>query len=390
MRLRLSAVQKKKWLVAPLLLALLSGCSWEKLNPFYSDPNDIKNKMAKLQPLADNHQPTVLWQNRSGSAEGYAFKPAVVGETTYVAAADGSVTRLDAGDAVWKVNPAKNLSAGVGASRQVVVVATPRGEVIALDPASGERKWSVPVGAEVLAAPAVSENVVVVRSSDNRLFGLDVQDGKRKWVYQRSTPPLALRSTAGVLLADGNTLFAGFPGGKLVAVNLTSGAMMWEGTVATPKGSTELERVADITSLPVILGREICAAAYQGRVTCFDLGNGSQLWNRAISSDAGLAIDPKAVYITDDNGAVHALDAANGASLWKQGDLYLRGVSRPVLMGDYVAVADREGDVHLLNKTTGAFAGRISLDSALAADMQLAPRGVVAQTRSGKVYTLAP
>jgi hypothetical protein len=108
--------------------------------------------------------------------------------------------------------------------------------------------WKARVSSEVLAAPAVAEDgLAIVRSGDSRIFGFDAADGKRRWVYQRSTPSLSLRSNVGVLHGrQGHA--GGFPGGKLVAIANNNGAAVWEVTVALPKGATELERVADVTS----------------------------------------------------------------------------------------------------------------------------------------------
>ena len=100
-----------------------------------------------------------------------------------------------------------------------------------------------------------------------------------------------MRSAAPPVFAE-RFVFAGFPGGKLVALALQNGAPVWEGPVASPKGATELDRVADIVSVPVIDGRQICSVAFQGRVACFDMGQGGALiWARDISSAAGLALE---------------------------------------------------------------------------------------------------
>jgi outer membrane protein assembly factor BamB len=104
--------------------------------------------------------------------------------------------------------------------------------------------------------------------------------------------------------------------------------MGWNGCRA--KGATELDRVADITSAPVISGRSVCAVAFQGRVACFDLGSGNLVWARDMSSAAGLDIDSRFLYVSDDKGAVHALDMASGASIWKQDKLSLRRLTAPV------------------------------------------------------------
>jgi outer membrane protein assembly factor BamB len=240
----------------------------------------------------------------------------------------------------------------------------------------------------VLAAPAVSGGMVVVRSADSRLFGLDASDGKRRWTYQRATPALALRNAAGVVM-EGNFIIAGYPGGKLVAVNGANGSLAWEGTVAVPRGATELERVADITSLPVMTPRATCAVAYQGRVACFDMGNGSTLWTRDLSSSKGLDLDDRNVYVTDEKGAVHALDLANGASAWKQDQLAGRNPGRPRVAGEYVVVGDVEGYVHLLRKTDGSLAGRHRVDSSpILADPQKAGGDIVIQTRNGSLQAI--
>jgi hypothetical protein len=213
-----------------------------------------------------------------------------------------------------------------------VVVGTPKGEVLAFEASAGRETWKARVSSEVLAAPAVADGLAIVRSGDSRIFAFDAADGKRRWVYQRSTPSLSLRSNVGVLPV-GKVTLAGFPGGKLVAIANNNGAAVWEVTVALPKGATELERVADVTSSPAISGSMVCAAAFQGRAACFDSNTGNTLWSRDMSSSTGLDIDNRYVYVTDDKGAVHALDRNSGASIWKQDKLARRSLSRPLALG---------------------------------------------------------
>lgn len=370
------------------LAVVLSACStMEKINPVNWFSSAPKVKPAELEPISPSATLAVLWQSSVGSAGGYVFTPAVAGSSVYAAARDGTIARYDSGGQVWRINVGQAISGGVGADGRLVVVATAKGDVLAFDSA-GKALWTARVTSEVLAAPQIAEGLVLVRSGDNRIFGIDAADGKRKWVYQRSTPALSLRSNVGVTLA-GKMALAGFPGGKLVAIALNNGAAMWEATVALPKGATELERVSDVTSAPVVAGREVCAAAYQGRVACFDLASGNHLWSRDMSSAAGIDLDARNLYVTDDKGAVHALDRANGATVWKQDKLFMRQVSRPVALSSHVAVGDYQGVVHLLRRENGAFAARYSTDSSgIAAEPQRVERGFLMQTRNGSLYAL--
>ena len=374
-------------LSAAASLLLLGACSTvEKLNPFGSSAPKIKP--AELQSIQPTAELVTLWRTNIGSAGDYTFSPAVVGGSVYAAARDGSLARFDGERQVWRIGAGQTLSGGVGSDGKLVVVGTPKGEVLAFDAQTGRERWKTRVSSEVLSAPAVMDSLVVVRSGDSRIFGFEAADGKRRWVYQRSTPTLSLRSNVGVLLTQNVTL-AGFPGGKLVAVANNNGAAVWEVAVALPKGSTELERVADVTSSPVMSGSTVCAVAFQGRVACFDTRTGNTLWSREISSSAGLDMDNRNVYVSDDAGAVHALDRNNGASVWKQDKLARRAVSRPLALGNKVVVADYQGVVHLLRREDGAFAARATTDGkAVRADPLRFGNGLLVQTANGGLYAL--
>lgn len=369
----------------PLLVAgsfaLLTGCS--SLNPFSSSAPEPA-ELASFQPSAAL---STLWQTSVGPAGAYVFQPAVVGEDVFAAAHDGTVVRIQGGQTRWRANAGTRLSAGAGSDGRVVAVVTTDGDVIALEAENGAERWRAPVGAEVLAVPAVSGSVVVVRASDSRLIAFDVSDGSQRWIYQRSMPALSLRNVSGMLTQD-NVAIVGYPGGKLVALNTDNGGPLWELTVATPRGVTELERIADIAGTAVLGRREVCAVAYQGRAACFDLENGNALWSREFSSAVGMDRDTRFVFITDAGDAVHGLDAFSGSSVWKQDAMTRRGVSRPLVTGDFVVVGDGAGYVHLLDRDSGRFAARARADSsAIVADPRLIPgsQRFVVQTKDGNV-----
>lgn len=377
-------MMKKYFVIAGLALGL-AGCSaLDVLNPFSSSGP----KIPELPTFKASSEARTLWRESVGKSDLYAFSPAVVGRSVYAAAANGVVTRIDDGKVVWKINATMPLSGGVAADDRLVVVGSPKGDVLAYASTDGKLVWKAKATSEVLAPAALGDGLVIVRSGDNRLAAYDALDGRRKWVYQRPTPALSLRTTTGPII-DGQFVFAGFPGGKLIAVNTGNGAAVWEGAVALPKGVTELDRVADITSLPVISGRVICAVAFQGRVACFELGGGAQTWARDMSSAVGLAIDGRSLYVTDDKGAIHALDLASGASLWKQDKLSMRQVSAPIVARGLVVVADVEGVVHFLRRDDGAFAARVKTDgNRVLVPPKAQGTSVIVQTAGGGVFAI--
>jgi len=349
-------------------------------------------KPAPLEPLAQAAEPRRLWRASIGGADEFQFSPARVGDAVYAASRAGEVVQLDSADGRerWAVSLDARLSGGVGADERTVAVGTDRAEVLALEARDGKLRWRARVSSEVLAAPRPAGELILVRSADSRVHALGASDGKRRWVYQRTPAPLTLRAPRGLAVL-GDLVFAGFSGGKLVALSVDSGAVRWEATVALPKGATELERVTDVIGDPAVIGKEVCAAAFQGRVACFDAASGTQLWARELSSVTGVSVDARYAYVSDEHGAVHALDRSNGRSLWKQDRLAHRQLSLPLPVGGAIVVGDFEGYLHFLARDSGAFLARAPTDGSAVRSAPLAlDGGFVVQTQDGGLYALAP
>lgn len=376
----------QKALLSCCLLGLLlaGGCS--------STPDS--EKPLSLPEIANPLPVKELWRHSLATAGDFVFQPVVQGSSVFAADSKGWVTRLEvSGDravkTAWRADAAPRLTGGVAADNRLVVVGTIKGEVIALSALDGAPLWKTALSAEIIAPAAIADGVVVVRSGDNRIYGLDAESGQRKWTYQRPIPSLSIRSTAAPVLAD-QLAFVGFPGGKVIALNIKSGVAVWEGTVSLPKGANELERIADIVAPPVIGARELCAVAHQGRLACFDLSSGNLLWAKDVSSAVGLGLDNKSVYVTDDKGIVHAFDRPTGSSLWKQEQLVNRPVSAPFVQQGQILVADGSGGVHLLSRDDGSRRGRIDIGGGLvSAPMQALDGGVLIQTRNGALVAIS-
>ena len=347
-------------------------------------------KPAELVVFKPTVTAKVLWQGNVGAADKHVFTPAISGSMVYAAGAAGQIVGFEAasGKVVSRIDSKTPLSGGIGGNGEVMLAGTVKGEVLALDKA-GKQLWKSQLTSEVLSAPQMEGGIVVVRTGDGRIYGLDASTGVRKWLYQRALPSLTVRTSVGVLLYRGG-VFAGFAGGRLVALSLDSGNVGWEGAVALPKGATELERVADVSSLPVTDGRQVCAVAFQGRVACFDLQKGTPNWGRDVSSVSGLTSDSANIYVADDKSALIAFEKAGGASLWKQDKLYGRYVSGPVVTGEYVAVGDFQGYVHFMSREDGSFAARIATDgSPIVAQPVALKGGILVQTLKGGIYAIA-
>jgi len=345
-------------------------------------------KPTPLTPIESSVPMKASWSVSVGKAQNFSFLPELEGGKVYAAAADGSITMIDedSGKVAGKIDAKRPLSGGLAVEDSKIIVGTIKGDVLAFDPA-GKLVWTTNVTGEVIAPASVSKKTAVVRTADGRIVGLNLEDGKRKWVYQRPMPVLMLRTETGVM-AINNDVLAGYPGGKLIALDIETGALTWEVTVSLPKGATELERIADIAGVPVVDGTRVCAAAFQGKIACFEIQTRNMVWSRDIWSSRGLAVDAKNIYIADDLGNVHALDKNTGASLWKQDKLLYRRLTAPLWVGGRIVVGDLQGYVHVLSVEDGKFIGRIATDGSAIRTMIPAPGGIIVQTANGSVVAL--
>lgn len=375
----------KRALLLAALATTLSGCSW------FSGWFGADHPAAKPAELTEFKATASLdrqWEGRIGASGPYDFSPATDGNAVYAASHDGKVVKLDIanGRELWRIEAGQILSAGVGVGEGLVLVGTPKGELLAYKAADGGLAWKARLSGELLVPPVAAGGVVAARSNDGRIALFEASDGKLRWATSRVLPTLTLREQ-GHLVLTGGELYAGNAGGKLSALSLVNGAPLWEANVALPRGTTELERIADVVGPLALDERLVCGAAYQGRIACIDRASGNGIWARELSSLRGVDMDARYVYAGDDRGAVLAYERSRGGNAWKQDKLRDRGISSPAAVtGRYVAVGDYQGQIHLINAEDGAFAARSPTDgSPIKGVMIPLKSGLVVQTANGGV-----
>jgi len=379
-------------IAGPLLLALLALCGCASTDESIPDWAGVKGDVepAKLVEFAETAKFEVRWRNNVGDSGANPQQPALTKDAVYGASGNGGLTRLEraTGKLVWHIETGIIVSGGVASGEGMVLVGGDKGDVLAYDE-DGKLRWKTRVSSEVLSVSRVMDGVVMVRSGDGRIAGLSAADGKRMWLYERSTPALVVRSHAGVVIQRG-VAFAGFAGGKIAAINIKNGEVLWENFVSQPSGSTELERISDVTSDPVVDDDQVCAIAFQGHVACFDTAQGSPLWNRDISSDRGMMLLRKYIYLTDVKGTVMALDKTSGSTVWKNDQMFMRGITTPYALEKFVVVGDNQGYLHGLNREDGSFVTRIQLEGGAikVAPLQMED-GLLVQTKGGELYSLS-
>lgn len=380
----------KRLLLMTLMGTTVVGCASDN----QSDIDISDQQPAELVDLDEERTVKERWRLDLGKGIGdelLQLKPAVDGDSVYAVSADGVVRKLKLknGQTIWSKQTKELLSAGPALGDGLVVSGSREGKVIALGAADGKQRWTASVDGEILATPAVKNGVVVIRTMDGRAIGLSSVDGSRIWVHDESMPKLTLRGQSEPVIIGGSAII-GFDTGRVRALNLVSGRENWNVTVATPKGSTDIERLVDIDGNMLMNdeGTTMYVSAYQGNVAA--LAGGSVRWKTKMSSYSGLAKDGVQLYVSDQASHVWALDLTTGEAVWENKRLHERKLTGPAVMNGSVFVGDKSGYLHRLSVADGKLQDRIKIDSSGLAVSPVATSSgtLLVQSNSGTLKAL--
>lgn len=363
-------------LLATVLTGLLAACAADKPKPTALETYDPK--------IAGR----LVWEGRVGQI-GFALVPAVKDGVFYLAAGDGEVRAVqsETGALLWSAQVGGVLSAGVGSDGRFTSVVTRDNEVVTFD--SGREAWRKRVPSSVVTPPLVAGERVFVMGVDRAVHAFDALDGRRLWVLQRPGDALTL-AQASVLAAFKNTLLVG-QGPRLAGVDPLLGTVQWEVPMASPRGSNEVERLADLVGPAVRNGDQICLRAFQSAVGCADAARGAVLWSRNVGGANAVAGDNERIFGADASDRITAWRAATGDVVWSNEKLLYRGLSGGVAVGPVVVFGDSEGWVHFLSAASGEQQLRLPTDGkAVVGTPVLANNTLLVTTQGGGLFAFRP
>ncbi|GKX55141.1 outer membrane protein assembly factor BamB [Leminorella grimontii] len=387
---------RKLFCVGLLSATMLSGCSL-----FGGDDDAVK--VSPLPKVDNQFSPKKMWSTSVGDGVGEYYshlRPVWKDGRIYAAARNGIVKAVDAdsGSQVWKTDVTEKngffssstspmLSGGVAAAEGKVFVGSEKAMVYALNAEDGTLAWKTTVAGEAISRPVVSDGLVLIHTTNGMLQGLSTTDGSIKWTANLGMPLLSLRGESSPATAHGAAIVGG-DNGRVSAVMMNSGMLIWQQPIAQPSGSTEIDRLIDVDSTPVIMGNVIFAQSYNGSFVALDLRSGQIIWKRDVGSVNDFFIEGDKVYLVDQSDRVMALSLNGGTILWTQNDLLHRGLTAPVVFNGYVVVADAEGYMHWMDSASGQFVAqnKVDGDGFLSSPIVAGDRLVI-QARGGDVYS---
>ncbi|MFZ4834498.1 outer membrane protein assembly factor BamB [Rouxiella sp. Mn2063] len=387
---------RKTLLVGWVSVALLSGCS------LFNSEEDVV-KMSPLPKVENQFTPTKVWSTSVGDGVGDYYShlhPAWQDGTIFAADRFGVVKALDAsnGKTKWEVNLSTNpgffssrisaaLSGGIAVSGTHAYIGSEKAIVYALNTEDGKIAWQTNVGGEAISRPVISDGLVLIHTGNGLLQALSETDGSIQWSANLDMPNLSLRGESAPATAFGAAIVGG-DNGRVSAVMMKEGQVIWQQRISQPSGATEIDRLSDVDTTPVIVNGVVYAIAYNGNLVAMDLRSGQIMWKRDIGSVSNIIVDADHIYVVDQDDRVIALNTDGGVSLWRQSELLHRNLTAPVLYNGYLVVGDAEGYLHWINTDDGRFVAQQKVDSSgfLSAPV-VASDKLVVQAKGGEVYS---
>lgn len=372
-----SRLKRSALALALAAVAGLSGCGL-----FSAD----KPAPAALEDITPKITVATAWSKHLGSVD-FPLEIAVSGSTVVAADSDGNVVALSATDGreLWRGQAGASLSAGVGSDGRFAAVVTRDNELVVMD--NGAVKWRATLKSRVATAPLVAGERVFVMGVDRAVHAYDALDGRYLWALQRPGDALTL-AEPGVLRPFKDTLLVG-QGPRLTGVDPLNGTVRWELPMATPRGTNEVERLADLVGPAVRTGDVVCARAFQAAVACANAERGAVLWSKNVGGIQPVGADAELVFGGDASDRLTAWRAGNGDVAWTSEHFLHRSLSGVVSTGQAVVFGDFEGQVHFLSRDKGETLARVPTDDSQVIGAPVFVGGnVIVATRSGGVYAL--
>lgn len=391
-------------ILSKLSLVVMLGLGLTGCSTFEDDEVD-PDEIPELIEIQAQFEPSIKWQEHVGDGVEHHFSrltPAIYENVVYAAAREGIVTAFNQtnGDEIWSIDlrdeaegwfedkQSQRVSGGVTVAYDKLFIGTEHGQVIALNKETGEVLWRKKVKGEVITPPGYGEGLIIVNTGAGYIMALHPDSGELRWEYEQEVPPLTLRGISQPVVANGGVIF-GSANGKLSVLIAQSGLEAWKQSVATAVGASELERLVDVDTRPVVTSDTIYSLAYNGNLIAVNLQSGQIRWKKEYSAYTDLVLSGLTLYLTDVSGHIYAVDSRDGSLLWKQTDLERRGVTGAYAGEDYVIVGDSEGYLHWLSKEDGSIVSRIELDDT---GFYVAAIGkgkqVIVQTRDGELTVI--
>ena len=355
----------------------------------FKAPNVTREEAAEQQSepdkAAQNVSPDLLWRHK---VDGAIVTPATVqADVVYVGAAaaqgmgfgKGQLYALDAasGELLWQRSPTPALGSSPIVEEAVIYYGSAASRLYALDATTGQPHWQETLVENPFIrrsyTPVAAAGTPYFLSGHGALDALDTATGKRLWRF--NTGQSLFRTSP---LYDDGLVYVDARGGVVVALNASTGELIRQ--FATSGQQIAKTSVHDGVLFLVSTDQQLYA---------LDLGSAELLWRQHVGGALGsdLKVAGKVVYASSQSGAIHAFDAASGTPLWRFQTDEATFSALSVAAGT-VYVGSRTGDLYALDAASGQLLWRYAIGGVGFSSPAVAGDVVYVGSNDGYLYAL--
>ena len=357
-----------KYIFALLIALITSSCFFgpvKELKYQIEDSFDEGESLAEPNKISNFPQTKsfeIIWKSQLESNPEHKTHLFHAKDTLFAISSSGNLSAFNVEDGLIKWSKSFNVevSSGLSGNDSIVAFTSKDGYIYCVD-FDGKLLWKSFFG-RILSPPLVLDEFMVLRRDDNFFASLDILEGNTVWNYQAPTSSLTLDTQGKMIFSDG-VIYSGLPNAKLISLEATTGLLIWEATISRPKGTSDIDKLNDITSQPVIDNSLIFVVSMNGDVACLDRKTSEVLWTRPLSSFVGITDHLDEVVVVHQTDSIYSLNKLTGKSNWRNGKLKGRSLTAGIIIDDFFITGDFEGYLHTIDVNTGVLVGRLFLES---------------------------
>ncbi len=301
-----------------------------------------------------------------------AASPIVANGRVYTMDSLGAVRAFDAasGARIWESqtpnergNEHSLYGGGIAFANGRIFATNGLGFVAAMDEQTGGILWQVRPGGPLRGAPTVFDDTIYVMSQDNQIFSLKQSDGATNWSQAAALEIAGVFGTGSPAVGSG-TVVAGFSSGELNAYRYENGRQVWQDALQRTSIRTSVSSLSDIDASPVIDGGQVFAIGQGGRMVALELTTGQRQWEINVSGISTPWLAGEWLFVVTSDAKLVCVNRLSGKVRWinqlpafahpkkKRGQIDYRG---PILAGNRLIVVGSNGVVVNIDPATGSF-----------------------------------
>ena len=307
----------------------------------------------------------------------------------------------DTGAALWKAemspgkeNRGSRFGGGVSYDDGKVYATDGLGDVVALNAADGKEIWRAKPGGPLRGAPTVANGSLYVLSQDNQLFALSQADGKTQWAQSGTLETQGVFGVAAPAASQGS-IVAGFSSGELSAYRYENGRVLWGDALSRTSITTSVSSLSDIDADPVIDQGRVYAVGQGGRMVALDLSTGQRIWEQNFAGISTPWIAGEWLFVVTDDARLVCLSRANGKARWIAQLQRFKNAKKnkgnqvtwfgPVLAGNRLVLTNSLGGIVFASPSDGSVLSTIAAKESFALPPIVANSTIYTVSQKGRI-----